>query len=226
MRQLGVFAKYWEPGQVKTRLAATLGDRRAADLYYAFLKTVLVRFDKRGCANLAGEAGGLDCHRVLTYTPRERHADFARLAAGQWQLEPQAEGDLGRRMKAYFENAFSQGYHKVLLIGSDAPNLPTGRIVDAFAALQEAAVVLGPADDGGYYLVGARAEAPDIFAKIQWGSTYVWDQTLRHLQASATPYATLDPWHDVDDGAGLRQLQRELADCHDDVALQQLRETM
>jgi rSAM/selenodomain-associated transferase 1 len=224
MRQLGVFAKYWEPGQVKTRLAAGVGAQRAADLYRSFLETVLVRFGQPLSDPTAMEPARPDCHRVLAYAPPQRREDFERLAAGQWQLEPQADGDLGTRMRAYFENALRNGYDQVLLIGSDAPTLPAERIVEAFAALERAAVVLGPAGDGGYYLVGARERTPDIFDKIHWGSAEVWDQTLHRLRATATPFATLDPWYDVDDETGLKRLQLQLADCQDDAALQQLRE--
>jgi len=227
---------------VKTRLAATVGAQRAADLYRAFLETVLVRFSRStfsGSQSVAGsspqsvasqsvgtqiEPVDQRCHTVLAYSPRERRDDFARLSSDQWALEPQADGDLGARMRAYFETALSAGYNSVLLIGSDAPTLPTARIVEAFAALERVPVVLGPADDGGYYLVGAHAHLPDIFDKIDWGTSEVWDQTVHRLQVLSTPFAELDPWYDVDDEEGLQRLQLELSGSQGDGALRQLRD--
>ncbi|NIP86165.1 MAG: DUF2064 domain-containing protein [Planctomycetales bacterium] len=222
-RQLGVFAKYWEPGKVKTRLAATLGPRPAADLYRAFLETLLTRLGPPAPTRSTPTGSPHDFHRVLAYTPGHHRHTFARLAGDSWTLEAQTTGDLGARMHAYFENAWRAGYQHVLLIGSDAPTLPAARVTEAFAALQRAAVVLGPTGDGGYYLVGARQRTPDIFAKIDWGSANVWNQTLQRLRASATSVVTLEPWYDVDDQQGLRRLQKELDACPADVPLQRLR---
>jgi glycosyltransferase A (GT-A) superfamily protein (DUF2064 family) len=96
MDQLGMFAKYWEPGSVKTRLAAAIGDEAASSLYRRFVLTLLSRFE------------GIGQRRVLAYTPPERRAEFESLVADGWLLAAQGDGDLGQRMQHYFAEAFRQ----------------------------------------------------------------------------------------------------------------------
>jgi hypothetical protein len=213
MDQLGMFAKYWEPGRVKTRLAAAIGDQAASSLYRRFVLTLVQRFADVGQ------------RRVLAYTPAERQTEFESLAAEDWQLAAQAGGNLGERMQAYFANAFRSGATRVVLIGSDSPNLPLDYVNDAFQQLDDAPVVLGPADDGGYYLVGAAGSVPPIFAGIQWSSPQVWAQTLNRLRDADCPYGVLPVWYDVDDLASLRQVYQDLADREPlDEPLRHLRE--
>jgi hypothetical protein len=213
MDQLGMFAKYWEPGRVKTRLAAAIGDQAASSLYRRFVLTLVQRFAEVGR------------RRVLAYTPAERRTEFESLAAEDWQLAAQAGGNLGERMQAYFANAFRSGATRVVLIGSDSPNLPLDYVNDAFQQLDDAPVVLGPADDGGYYLVGAAGSVPPIFAGIQWSSPQVWAQTLNRLRNADCPYGVLPVWYDVDDLASLRQVYQDLADREPlDEPLRHLRE--
>jgi len=200
MEQFGTFAKYWQPGAVKTRLAATVGDAAASGLYRRFLDTLLGRF------------GNVAQRRVLAYTPPERRAEFAALAADTWSLEPQAAGDLGQRMQHYFTEAFRSGADRAVLIGSDSPTLPLEYVTAAFDLLKTFPVVLGPADDGGYYLVGAAGEVPPIFAGVAWSTSLVWSQTQSLLQAAGIRCGVLPAWYDVDDLAGLRRMDRELAE--------------
>ncbi len=194
-----MFAKYWEPGRVKTRLAAAIGDQAASSLYRRFVLTLLRRF------------AGVGQRRVLAYTPAERRTEFAALAADDWMLAAQGDGDLGQRMQDYFVEAFRSGADRVVLIGSDSPNLPVEYVHNAFQQLDRYPVVLGPADDGGYYLVGATGSVPPIFQGIQWGSPQVWTQTVHLLRDADCPYGVLPPWYDVDDLAGLRRICRDMA---------------
>jgi rSAM/selenodomain-associated transferase 1 len=198
VRQLGVFAKYWEPGAVKTRLAAAIGDRRASELYRLLLATSLRRF-----------AAAEDRH-VLAFTPPDRQAGFLELAGPGWLLQPQAEGDLGVRIKQYFVNAFQGGADTVVLLGADSPTLPHAYLTQAFVALEERPVVLGPAQDGGYYLVGARDRVPPIFDDVAWGSSQVWRQTIALLQQADCPFAVLPEWYDVDEADDLIRLRSDL----------------
>ncbi|MCY2993337.1 MAG: TIGR04282 family arsenosugar biosynthesis glycosyltransferase [Planctomycetota bacterium] len=198
MKQLAIFAKYWEPGQVKTRLAAAIGYREASRLYQAFLTTLLRRFAKS-----AEQA-------VLVYTPLERRAEFAHIAGKAWELRPQEEGDLGQRMARYFSAALRAGANRVVLIGSDSPHVPSEYIAQAFDALNESPVVLGPTSDGGYYLVGASGAVPPIFSGVAWSSPAVWSQTLRLLEQAGCPFAVLPEWYDVDQVDDLVRLQDEL----------------
>ncbi len=201
MEQLGIFAKYWEPGKVKTRLAVRVGAQKAAGLYASFLAAVLENSERA----FAG-------HRVLAYAPPERREAFRDLAGGdRWQLEPQASGDLGQRIQHFFASAFAGGYEHVVLMGSDSPNLPRAYIRQAFQYLRRAQVVLGPSDDGGYYLIGARLEMPDILAGIPWSTGDVFARTVEKLGRAGTTWHQLPCWYDVDEVVDLRRLREELA---------------
>jgi rSAM/selenodomain-associated transferase 1 len=200
MRQLGVFAKYWEPGAVKTRLAAAIGSRRAARLYQAFLVTTLRRMETRAD------------RRVLAYTPLARRDEFLALAGQRWVAWDQGSGDLGQRIGRFFVQARQQGSLRTVLIGSDSPTLPLEILDDAFLALEQTPVVLGPSSDGGYYLVGIAGDAPLMFHGISWSSADVWQQTVRRLDELKCPYRVLPAWYDVDELQQLLRLQAELDD--------------
>jgi len=212
---LGLFAKYWEPGQVKTRLAASLGAERAAEVYRHFLVTLLGRL--------------ADCRaeKCLAYTPASRVGEFREIAPEGWQLELQAEGDLGERMEAFFASRFAAGFERVVLVGSDSPQLPLAAIQQAFEQLHESQVVLGPTEDGGYWLVGAAGGTPDIFRGIPWSTPQVWEATSRALQTANLRHSTLRVCYDVDNGDDLQRLLDELqasvgCDFHLDRLLQLL----
>lgn len=205
-----MFAKYWAPGQVKTRLAASLGDATAAEIYHAFLQTLVTRCSSTGT------------RRVVAFAPSDRRAAFEELATPTWELAVQQGSNLGERMHHYFSEAFAAGIERAVLIGSDSPNLPLPIINQAFAALANAPVVLGPSDDGGYYLIGASGGIPAVFDDITWSSSHVWDQTIARLESNNTRYAVLPSWYDVDDIDDLRRLQTELANPSDP-ALERLR---
>ena len=200
MRQLGIFAKHPQPGRVKTRLAATIGDEPACRLYRAFVETLLARF------------AGVADRRVLVFSPPERRAEFEPLAGQSWQLAEQSAGDLGQRMRRHFEDAFDDGASRVVLLGSDSPTLPVEYVERAFDLLKEVPVVLGPSDDGGYYLIGAAGRVPLIFDDIAWSSEGVWEQTIRRLRALGRDFRELPSWYDVDDEDDLRRLRKELSE--------------
>lgn len=192
-QQLGVFAKYWLPGFVKKRLAATEGELRAAQLYNAFLAATLRRFSASGQ------------RRVLGFTPKEKQTEFQSLAGPAWLLQSQVAGDLGQRMDYYFQGAFGNGQEQVLLLGADSPHLPLNLIRQAYKALQDTDVVLGPSRDGGYYLIGLNRPFPELFLEVDWGTSRVWNQTTNKLSHSGHHFAELPEWYDIDD--------REDLDC-------------
>ena len=198
MKQLGVFAKYWEPGSVKTRLAKSVGAAPAAAVYQAMLTTTLTRL------------ADVEAHRIIAFAPEARGDAFAELAGPRWQIEPQAPGDLGARMHEYFRRALDRGATRTLLIGSDSPTIPREVIEQAFDALEEFPVVLGPSGDGGYYLVGIAETVPPIFEQIDWSTDQVWAQTQTRLKQLGLPCAELPAWDDVDEVDDLRRLQRQL----------------
>lgn len=183
---LGMFAKWWRPGDVKTRLATKIGAQAAARFHELAVRTLLQRMQNAGD------------DRWLCVSPAESIPRFAALAAG-WEVRPQAEGNLGRRMEAFFREGFAAGAERVVLIGSDSPALPLEWIGRAFQELEHQPVVLGPAEDGGYYLIGARAgEPPPIFEDIPWSTAQVWRATTQRLEAAKIGWSVLPKAADVD----------------------------
>jgi hypothetical protein len=113
-------------------------------------------------------------------------------------------------MAEFFATAFPAGAQRVVLIGSDSPNLPRVYLTQAFELLNQHPVVLGPADDGGYYLVGAAGRVPPIFTEMAWSSPRLYSQTIDRLRQADCPFAILPGWYDVDDVEGLLRLRNEL----------------
>ncbi|HEX5102316.1 MAG TPA: TIGR04282 family arsenosugar biosynthesis glycosyltransferase [Pirellulaceae bacterium] len=211
---LGMFAKLWEPGQVKTRLAASTGDNPAAEIHRAFVETLATRL-----------AGAADLCR-LCYAPASAAEGFANFAQLGWQLTPQFAGDLGRRMRQFFETSLAAA-ERVVLIGSDSPDLPAVYIAEAFESLRSCPVVLGPAADGGYYLIGASRQVPPVFEGIAWSTSNVWRQTVERLQSAGMKWHELPVWYDVDDDQSLNALLLRLqSEGQTDHALADLRERL
>lgn len=215
--QLGVFAKYWEPGRVKTRLAATLGDQAAAEVHLALLACVLEQLQ------------GAATRCVLCVSPPDRQADFVPLAASLgWTVTTQAEGDLGTRMASYFHEAFEHGMGRVVLVGSDCPMISPRLTNEAFDYLNESVVVLGPSEDGGYYLVGARDSVPPIFDEMEWSTPQVLRRTLDRLSHVGLSSKLLPEGYDIDEAADLLRLRSLLAheDLSEEPALVRLRDEL
>ena len=220
-QQFGVFSKYWQPGYVKTRLAADIGFEPAARLHRLSLETLLRRFS------------GVADRRVLSFTPADRAGEFAALVEshglpGHWSLEPQAAGDLGKRIEHYFACAFARGARRVILIGSDSPTLPEAFVVEAFDRLTTVDAVIGPTADGGYYLIGLSRQLPRLFDDVAWSTPAVLEQTLDRFRASSCAHHILPSWYDVDTLADLVRLRSELAGepARDLVPLRQLVEEL
>jgi rSAM/selenodomain-associated transferase 1 len=195
---LMVFARAPVEGAVKRRLAAALGPARALALYQAFLDDA--------CA-LAGAVASSGARAVLAVAGAVDHPAIARLAREHGLAVVEQRGDdLGARMAHAIASQLAYG--PVCVIGSDSPTLERALVEDAFARLERHDVVLGPATDGGYWLVGARRPAPELFAGVEWGSDRVLTETLARLRAC--DHALLPFWYDVDDAAGLELLRAHL----------------
>jgi rSAM/selenodomain-associated transferase 1 len=206
MNLLAMFAKHWQPGAVKTRLAARWGEQRASQLYLAFLETLVARM------------GGMGDERWLVFTPLAARAAFKELVPAGWTLRQQSSGDLGQRMAALFADAFDHGADRCVLIGSDSPTLPPAHVKRAFEALEHVPVVLGPARDGGYCLIGARGSVPPIFEEIDWSTSRVLDQTVARLRSAGVAFELLSPWYDVDTPEDVERLREDLRRAGDDLA--------
>lgn len=200
-RMLLLIAKAPLPGLAKSRLldGRELDHARVARIADAFVRDTL---------DLC--AGAPDARLLVAFAPRESEAWF-REAAPDALLAEQVDGDLGARLSAAFDRAFALGASRAVLIGTDTPHLPSQRIAEAFDALDGHDCVLGPATDGGYYLVGLRRRAPGLFAGITWSTPRVLAETLERARALALSTAMLAEEYDVDEPADLRRLARDVA---------------
>lgn len=188
-----VFVRAPERGRVKTRLAAQVGNDEALRIYRALAEHAVAR------ALALGAAAEVRIH----YTPSiAGHAVARWLGPGPIYL-PQVGGDLGARLEAAFADAFAAGHGRVLVIGSDLPTLRTAHLRRALKLLQTHAAVLGPARDGGYWLLGLRAPLPHIFRDIEWSTPAVLAQTRARLAAAGITPALLPTLTDVDTAADL-----------------------
>ncbi len=196
-----VFLKAPRPGHVKTRLAATIGAKRAAELYRAFLLDTLAWVSR-----LSG------CDRRVEYTPRQDEALCRTLLprGGGFSFHPQVDGDLGERLRATFSAMFAAGHQRCVVIGTDCPTLGPREARLAFRALESTDVVLGPTLDGGYYLVGLRRPAPELFESIPWSTDRVLGLTLERAAAAGLVTRALRTLSDVDSASDLAPLYREL----------------
>lgn len=198
-RVLGIFAKRPVPGQVKTRLAAETSPAWAAEVARAFLLDTLDRMSS------------IAARRVLAFAPIHAEAYFAEIVQDRYELVSQGDGDLGERMAGFFTRQLRSGASATVLIGTDSPTLPVAYVEQAFAALESADVVLGPATDGGYYLIGCGKRLPPIFTGIRWSSENVLAETVAKLTEPDWKLAVLPPWYDVDTLTDWRMLQGHLA---------------
>lgn len=199
---LAIFARFPRCGQVKTRLAAEIGEEPALRLYEAFLLDTIDRV-----ATLPG--------RVFLYladsTEEEnRILDRSHGLSRTLSIRRQSGRDLGERLwNACLD--LTPKSSRVVFIGADSPTLPLSFIARAFRSLEEHAVVLGPVADGGYYLVGVSEPVPEIFRDISWGTSRVLIQTRRRLVGRT--FCELPRWYDVDTVEDLETLQADLRVC-------------
>lgn len=184
-----VFARWPEVGRVKTRLAKDLGELAATELYRMFVEEILQK------------TRSLSLQRHLFFYPAERASEMGNwLQAEKIDLQPQAEGDLGTKMHAAFSLLFAGNAEKVLIIGTDSPDLPTSVFTEAIGDLDNVDAVIGPAYDGGYYLLGFTRQGylPEVFKNISWSTETVASQTIKILQGRNRTYTQLPMWHDID----------------------------
>ncbi len=187
--RLVVFTRFPEPGKSKTRLIPALGPREAADLQRKMTEHTLSwarRWEER-------HSGSLQVH--FTGSSVE---SFHEWLGPDLSYCPQSEGDLGSRMHEAFRQAFQEGVGKVVLVGTDCPGLTEDLCQKAFEELDRSEVVLGPAKDGGYYLIGLRRPEEELFRSIPWGTGEVLAQTLERAQSLRLRASCLEILEDVD----------------------------
>jgi len=188
-RILGIFAKQPLAGKAKTRLAQATSPDLAQRVAQALLEDSLDHFS------------GIQASRAIVYAPATGTTFFSQLAQGRYDLIPQCDGDLGHRLHHFFANARRHGYSRIIAVGADSPTLPIDYVEHAFTALEAHDVVIGPAQDGGYYLIGGSLQELAIFDDIPWSSTRVLEVTIECVQKASARLALLPPWYDVDTAA-------------------------
>jgi rSAM/selenodomain-associated transferase 1 len=200
-RHILFFVKAPVRGQVKTRLAAALGEDAALELHRSFALDLLTTIDATGIPS------------QVFYTPADARDAVADWLGQNRTYTPQAGIDLGSRMENAFRAAFAAGASSAVLIGSDLPDLPGEVFAEAFQALDGQDAVIGPARDGGYYLIGFRKDTflPGVFPAMPWGTDRVFQETLARFKAAGSRVHLLREWRDVDtaeDLSGLRERAR------------------
>jgi len=199
LRKLGIFVKIPTPGQVKTRLVPPLEPDQACELYTAFLMDLFARLTRlKKLSGTVFYAGG-------------DPAALEELVPDRYALVAQEGEDLGERMAGAFEEMLAGEGSSAVLIGSDSPDIPLPFVKRAFQKLKNADVVLGPAFDGGYYLIGMKRPIRPVFEGIAWSEPTVMRDTLERIRAANLSLAMLPPWYDVDSADSLALLQTMLA---------------
>ena len=196
---IAIMAKQPEPGKVKTRLCPPLSPGQAADLYEAFfLDTVSL-------------VSGIEhTDLFVAYDPDTARDFFSRRVSAAVKWIRQGRGDLGDRLVRISHRLSDLGYRKIIILASDTPLLPRDVIRHAITRLDEIDVVLGPCDDGGYYLIGLRFCAPTLFAGIPWSTSQVLDRTIQRAQEAKMTWELLPPGYDIDTWEDAERLSKDL----------------
>jgi|SRR6267143_1297293 len=204
MCAVAIMTKAPQAGKVKTRLTPPLTAEEAALLSICFLRDTATLIAKTA---REGKARG-----IAVYTPVGTEAEYRALLPEEFDLVPQRGEALGERVASAFGDLLDLGFESVCLINSDSPTVPPRAFSQAVKILAEPEdrVVLGPSDDGGYYLIGLKKLHRSLFENIEWSTKRVLEQTIIRARENNLQVHLLPTWYDVDDGVTLRRLCREL----------------
>lgn len=203
---IAIMAKESAPGRVKTRLCPPLAAEESAELNTAFLRDI--------SANIARAAERAAIQGYAAYHPPGSEPFFHDVLPAGFKLYWPPEAGIGRALLHSARALLADGYAAMCLVNSDSPNLPTDYLVQAAELLDRPGdrVVLGPSDDGGYYLIGLKAFHARLFEDVDWSTERVTGQTLERAAEIGLPVEMLPAWYDVDDGAMLARLAADLLD--------------
>lgn len=201
---VAIMAKAPRIGRVKTRLAPPLSAAGAAELGASFI------LDTAG--KIIAAARSAPIHGHVAYSPPDAAAEFRALLPPAIGLLPSRRAGLGNSLADAVRDLFAAGYGSACLVNADSPTLPVSLLLAAAAALREPGdrVVLGPAEDGGYYCIGLKTLHPRLFEDIDWSTARVLAQTLDRAREIGLPAVLLAPWYDVDDPPSLARLIGDL----------------
>lgn len=196
-----VVAKHPAPGKTKTRLSPPLTPELASALYESFLFDTLDQM--RQVTN---------SRRVIAYLDER---DYFKRIAPDFELIPQEGHDLGERLDHALTSYLSLGYERAVIMDSDSPTLPPAYLSQAFDVLSAGAdVVLGPCEDGGYYLIGIKRPAPRLLREVHMSTPTVAAETIALAKEEGLRLISLPTWYDVDDAASLSRLRQEIEALH------------
>jgi uncharacterized protein len=180
-----IFLKAPRPGTVKTRLAQDIGPEAATQIYRQLTERVL-----ETCQSIPSVE--------LWFSPADAIAEIEPWQKPGWTLHPQSDGDLGQRMLHAMSSAFSRSAQRVLVIGTDCPYILRADIETAWAGLTSHDLVLGPAEDGGYWLIGTKEPQPTLFEAVPWSTADVFQVTLDKADALNLKTQLLPTYPDID----------------------------
>lgn len=185
---LVIFIRFPHSGKVKSRLARTLGPDKAAVFYRLCAQHIAWELDK-----VPGEV-----RKYLSYSDSSDEYEIRQWIGSRFELIPQAEGDLGQRLEQSFRGLLKEVYGKAIIIASDVPDLSTSIITKAVSALDIHDLVIGPCNDGGYYLVGMKKPHNELFRGISWSTDKVLEQTLTKAGEQGLSIFSLITLRDID----------------------------
>lgn len=192
--QLLIFAKIPEMGHGKSRLAVTLGQEATLQISQFLLTRTL-------------EVASSCSDVCLWFTPDEAVDAVAMIRRIGWQCRPQGDGDLGARMSRAFRLAFEDGADSAMVIGTDCPTMTPSDLEQAVRALETTELVVGPAPDGGYWLLGMRRHHPELFEQVPWSTAEVLAITLERIRTAGWSHEILRTLSDIDTEADWRSFQ-------------------
>lgn len=203
---LGIMTKAPEPGKVKTRLTPPLAPEEAAEMNKCFLQDIAQSITT-ACQQSHSRGVGV-------YTPLGAESAYEGILPPDFFLVPQRGHDFGERLIFAAEDLFKLGFASVCLINSDSPTVPALSFAVAANELARPGdrIVLGPSDDGGYYLIGLKKVCRRIFEEIDWSTERVFDQTIRRAEEIGSPVHLLPTGFDVDDRVTLKRLWQDLVE--------------
>ena len=199
---LNIFAKAPVPGTVKTRMSPPLSPAQCLRLHEALLNHTLARMRPL-------MASGVEASLCLTGTLEQALEHAGRMDARGFGVDVQHGAHLGERLSHALTTRLSQGFSKVIFVGADCPSLGSKTVRDAIRALNRQEVVVGPARDGGYYLIGFAARLPQVLQGIPWGTPAVYETTLDRLRRRGVRWKSLERKSDLDTFGDLKQFCRQ-----------------
>ncbi len=201
---LAVMTKAPQAGQVKTRLVPPLTPEQAAELNKCFLRDTAAAISNANADHKACE--------IAVYTPIGAESAYNDIFSSNFSLLPQRGKEFGERLYLAAQDLFQCGFGSVCLIDSDSPTVPAENVAQAVKLLLRSGdrTVLGPCDDGGYYLIGLKKLYRELFERIDWSTERVLAQTMQRAREIGLEVELLEPGYDVDDAASLRRLCNEL----------------